>query len=439
MIPNNFPIEFVRQLIEQTLLEEHIKNPTKYFGGKNDVSLMSFYEQLQKEDEVNRYVKVYNDLVDQQNRTGLIMNGTIIAPENPTITNLYKHTIIPMSFTCSFRVRLADRDKAVQTINHLINLLKGRKFDIAEFTNNEIFKVGTIGNYNKTTIQSGDFIGGGYESGETDINTFMTAKATYYSNRGFSLPTSIGNWYYFMDDVNDCLWVVRRKEGGTWEALLNDGTYADVVYPPSSPITQTKYKLSVSCDSVRCDEPRNLNHDEYCVISFGGSATLCDESVRMGNDLVKVGIRKSKVITADGNLQPPSNWTYLEPLELPSGNNANTMLNQLKSNNFINNSYTDGLNISLQYTFILSKDYELMNQWFNYARYGIQGTNTTNSHYADGVCPNMIYEIDETYSSWGVVEQKLFKAKIVESIDIENTESDTMTITIPFQVQGENN
>ena len=84
-------------------------------------------------------------------------------------------------------------------------------------------------------------------------------------------------------------------------------------------------------------------------------------------------------------------------------------------------------------------DTGIINQWFKYARYGIQGTNTTNSHYADGVCPNMIYEISEIWSCWGQVNRFKFKAKIVESIDIENTESDTMTITVPFQVQGDNN
>ena len=84
----SFPIDFVRQVIEQTLLEEKIKEPNKYFGGDSQVKLFSFYEQLQKDDEVNRYVEIYRDLTEQQNRTGLIMNGTIIAPENPTITNV---------------------------------------------------------------------------------------------------------------------------------------------------------------------------------------------------------------------------------------------------------------------------------------------------------------------------------------------------------------
>ena len=121
-----FPIDIIRQIVEQTLAEQHYLNPSKYFGGKDQVSLMSFYEQLQKEAEVNRFVNIYNDLVDQQNRTGLIMNGTILAPENPTITNLYNSLIIPLTFTLYFRVKLEDRDTALETMYNVIDLLKGK-------------------------------------------------------------------------------------------------------------------------------------------------------------------------------------------------------------------------------------------------------------------------------------------------------------------------
>ena len=45
-----FPIDFVRQAIEQTLLENHLVDP-HYIGGENQVSLFSFYEQLVKDEE----------------------------------------------------------------------------------------------------------------------------------------------------------------------------------------------------------------------------------------------------------------------------------------------------------------------------------------------------------------------------------------------------
>ena len=126
-----FPIDFIRQAFEQKLLKEH-NNNQELFGGKDQVNIFSFYEQLKSQDEVDRFVENYRDLADQQNRSGLILNGVIVAPENPTITNLYSSLIIPMSFTCSMRCLIGNRDQAIWTINNLINKLKGRKVDIAQ-------------------------------------------------------------------------------------------------------------------------------------------------------------------------------------------------------------------------------------------------------------------------------------------------------------------
>ena len=153
-------LDFVRQAIEQTLEEEHNKN-TNLFGGKNQVNLMSFYEQLVEDYEVDRFTEIYRDLVDQQNRTGLIMNGTIVAPENPQIMNINSSLIVPLTFNCSFRVMLKDRDIAIETINNLFDILRGRHCDIACFENGKLLKVGTIANEVLGTpyVRNGDFIG----------------------------------------------------------------------------------------------------------------------------------------------------------------------------------------------------------------------------------------------------------------------------------------
>ena len=85
-MPKCFSLDFIRQAFEQKLLMEHIKN-SNYYGGKSQVNIFSYYEQLKTQEEIDRYVEYYRELVDQQNRTGLILNGVIQAPENPTITN----------------------------------------------------------------------------------------------------------------------------------------------------------------------------------------------------------------------------------------------------------------------------------------------------------------------------------------------------------------
>lgn len=431
-------IDFVRQVIVQTLEQEHMLHPNDFYGGDSQVNLFSFYEQLQKEEQVKRYVERYKDLIDQENRTGLIMNGTLIAPENPTITNINQCLIIPMSFTCSFRVALGDRDMALATINNLIEKLKGRKQDIAEFSNGELFMVGTIANDSKgtPTIKNGDYIG--QKTNLQTLSAFMTSRyAIYTSSYDISFPTTYPQWFYFQkgeDDETATISVVYKANAdSSWEELTDHNTQG-VIFPPSV-VGNTKYKLSMAFDSIRVDEPKTLNAKEHCIISFGGSATLVSRNVKLGNEMTKVGIRKDSISGLTTTFSTTKQW--LEPLEMPSGNNADTQLSHLMSNNFKTNTHTDSLAIALQYTFIVDYDIFLIRQFFDYARYGIQGTSA--SLYTNGITPNMVFEIDEIWSSWGTIFYRTFKAKIVESIDIENSESDVLTITIPFQVQGDNN
>ena len=56
------------------------------------------------------------------------------------------------------------------------------------------------------------------------------------------------------------------------EWLEDDGGDYPILFPPEHEGFE-KYKLSLSFDSIKCNQPRTLNGDEYCDISFGGSAT----------------------------------------------------------------------------------------------------------------------------------------------------------------------
>lgn len=420
----NYPIDFVRQAIEQTLLEQHRKNPNIFIGGENQVSLFSFYEQIVKDEEVNRYIERYRELTEQANRLGLIANGVIVAPENPTITNLFSSLIIPMTFTCSFRCMLKDRDIVLNTINNMIDELKGTKVDIAEFSNGKLFKVGTIGNKGLSAprIINGDYIG--QASGIEQV----ASRITEIVNKGvLNFVSSNGSYVYYYDSDGDAFRVAEKTTNG-WVNVEDDGTKPNILFPPENDGIFDKYKLSLSFDSVRCDEPRTLNGNENVMISFGGSATLVNSSVKLGNDLIKVAMKRYKVVKATPTTFADS-WTYLEPLEMPSGNNADTQANLLLSNSFKTNSHTDSISLSLQYSFIIDENIDLIKQLFKYARYGIQTY----------ITPNIIYKVQEWWSAWGEIEKIEFDAKIVESIDIENTESDTLSLTLPLQIQGENN
>ena len=429
-----FEIDFPRQAILQTLNQEHIKNPY-FIGGANQVAITSFYEQLATDEEVNRYVEVVRDLTNQQNRAGLIANGVIIAPSNPTITNLNQCTIIPLDFTLNIRCTLEDRDLVKEAFNNVVTILKGRKQDICEFDNGKLFMVGTLGNNinGKPLIRNGDFIGVlPNTTPSISVNTFITNRQNELIALGFESDVliGVGSYLHYEEQSSGQLKVAILTNDNGWVEQEESSSYPNIIFPPEHN-SFTKWKLSMSFDSFRCSEPRTLNSKDYCELSFGGSATITSDGVLLGNEMVKMSLKKLGAYTSDGldTTLADINETWLEPLELPSGNNADTIANQLISNNFITNSHTNSLALSRQYTFIVDTKILMIKELYKYARFGAQ-TYTT---------PNMLYQLAEVYSSWGNVDIYYNKAKIIESIDIENTESDTMTIILPMQIQGDNN
>lgn len=424
-----FPLDYIRQIISQVLYEEHINNPD-LVGAYDQVQIFSFYEQLQTEEEVNRYVELYREITDQQNRTNLIMSGTVIAPENPTITNINQKTNIPMTFTCSLRLTLGDRDICLDSINNLIEKLKGRKVDIAEFDNGKLLVVGTIANNSVGTpyYKNGDFIGVKTNTSQS-LTAFVDSVKTDLTNKEITYKDSSSQIQWFYYEESGKLKVAYSHNGGTSFAQKEfDNDLPFIVFPPEHN-SFTKYQVSLSFDAMRVDEPRNLNAEQYCNISFGGSATISSNGIILGNELTKLCISK-KCVKGKQTYNYPANAYWLEPMELPNSLNPNSQLKQLASNGFLTNDHIDSATPTLQYTFLMDKSIDLLLDIFKYSRYG---TITQN-----GVTANTIYEVKEIFSTWGEVNIYTYLAKIVDSIDIENTESDTITITIPMKVQGAN-
>ena len=533
-----FPIDFVRATFEQTLLEQHLKN-INFYGGRNQVRIFSLYEQLLKGEDVDRYKENFEDLANQQNRSGLILNGVVTAPTNPTITNLYSCTIIPLEYVCSLRCNIENRDQSLETVNNLIEELKGSKVDIAELKcadeNGSFayvpFIVGTIGhNEGAPKLENGDYIGDvadtteildkvydltskyidnnnganwlycgnngkikvakkdaghpfivgepyilsySQSEGKVIANVTLTTESDTFTNiplyedsniRGhltlmntseeeqdvscetkvsnielsnghavFHLVCTCENVYGDnLEDVVDAFIDIYEAE---YSFIEDDGTYHDIIFPPEH-VSFTKYKMSISFEALRCDEPANLEDGEYVRISFGGSATIQDAPLRFGNDLVKTAISKYGVMAETPITFTNPTLYWVEPLELPSGNNPNIKVNQLVSNNFKSNTHADSLSVVLQYSFVVSDDIPLLEQWFEYGRYG--ETNVNSSSELQTMSPNLIYNVYEIWSYWGKVKTKVKKTRIADSTDIDVTEGDTMTVSVTLQIQGDN-
>ena len=167
---------------------------------------------------------------------------------------------------------------------------------------------------------------------------------------------------------------------------------------------------------------------------------LVNDSVRLGNDLVRVYIKKNKIITGENSTFTfTQDFTELEPLEIPSNASANSVTNQLRSNFFVPNTHTDSVAHVLQYTFVCDMSITLIKQWFNYGRYHECNLYGDNQLQQSSMTPNIIYTIKEQWSSWGVIEFHQVLGKLNDDIDIENTEADITTIGLTFQIQGSNN
>ena len=428
----SFPIDFIRQIIVQTLEEEHYKEPMKYFGGSGQVNLFSFYEQLEKEEEVNRFVELYRDLTEQQNRTGIIANGVIVAPENPTFTNINQKTIVSMDFSVNFRTTLENRDMMLDSINRLFEIRKGRKVDIAQFDNGKLLVVGTIANNVNGTplLRNGDYIG---EIAGVDVDAECTALISAITNNSrVSIEDSTHDQWYYVKVGSYLKVVYYDYETDVYSLLVDNGNYQNIIFPPEHNSFE-KWKVSISFDSQRVDTPITTNAKEYCKISFGGSASVVNSSIRLGNDLTKLSFTKYGILTKTNITFSNAPTYWLEPLEMPSGNNPNIIPNQLASNKFIPNTHTDSVASNIQYSFVCDEDIALLSQWYDYGRYGTSGI-TVND-----ITPNLLYDIVEIYSSWGNISFKSYRAKLTESIDIENTEGDVITLSINVQPQGSNN
>lgn len=415
-------IEFVRQVLEQTLYEEHIKD-NSYCGGVDQVGLFSFYEQLLEGKEVDRFIENYSDLISQQNRSSLILNGVITAPENPQIINIHTHDIRPLEFRVGFRLNVENRDMAIDTIENMFSVLKGRKRDVALFESGKLLMLGTIANnvLGSPKITSGDFIGTIDELSNID---------TKVQTRISEIQTLLGSY------VNDAQTLYIENEGKLYKVDFNEELSEWEIDETFKYHAQrfSKYKVSISFDTTRVDEPRTLDGKEPVTISFGGSATIVSGEVELGNDLTKVSFKKS-LIKAQTNITLTDNVHWLEPLEMPNNLGIANEINQLASSNFLQGKQNTGINPTLSYSFVLDKSEPLIYQWWKYARYGIQGKESDNPTYSTGVTPNTIYEIVEYWSSWGTIEKITYYAKATENVEVENTESDAISIKLNFEVQ----
>lgn len=408
-----FQIEYVRAVLNYLLKKNRLSDD--YFDD-DDIAIFSFYEHLATDEEINRYKEFYTQLIYEQNRQDTIGIGVLSITDSPNIINTKQKFISPFEWGSIIRCNLANRDKMLETLYYLISQAKGKCFDVAQFDNGKLYVVGTIAQANGVNyVDSGDYVGTISTTLADLLNGIVMPKKTWVD----------GDYIYATNNNVLCEYVY---EDGAW--VLND----DSDIP-----THTSFEklcIDLSFDDIKCSQSFVLNADEYCEISFGGSATLTNQNILLGNQLVKLLISKYRIAGETDYYFNAYNYYELDPLELPSGSNLNGIDLLLKSNNQKQTTHNESISLVLNYTFLLDLDIDIIRQWFNYGRYGITEYGD-NGFTQNTITPNVEYIINEQYSSWGNIRIYSFLAKLAENVSIENSESDVLTIKLMFQIIGE--
>jgi len=98
------------------------------------IFLASFYEQLQDDQQISRYVETIKELLALQNREQDVSNykamGVISQSGNAEIINIKSSYISPLEYQARFDIQLNDRDYVLDKLKTLIDNLRGRKFDL---------------------------------------------------------------------------------------------------------------------------------------------------------------------------------------------------------------------------------------------------------------------------------------------------------------------
>jgi len=448
------------------------------------IFLASFYEQIQDEEQINRYVDSIKELLALQNREKSESNykamGIIAQSGNAEIINIKQNYISPLEYQARFDIELTDRDYVLGKLKTLINDLRGRKFDISLQNNGSVVVFGEptqiITSLNPFNIQFAiayaafnkmyiDLSGFEFATNpQQSPNTYQQAIRntalfyknftgnqflTYYNFNGdlYSTIYSFQNWN--AQETNITSFVSSPEQitesainqsfvSGVIQNFLNSGISHRAVLKinisnESEPVFYSVvlggqtittpiliganpvfYKLSLSFDGIQSQEPYINNGVDRVFLFFGGSATIVESKVSLGNDIISTTIQVGK---NNGAIYE------VEPTEIPASLSVSDDTFQTYENGYRTQDRNLAIGNKMAYSFIYDNTNALYNDLYTYARFG------TNA----GTYAQQIFTIKEYRYSFGVLTRNTFFAKLGD-VSTSNTNGDVMTISVNFKI-----
>jgi hypothetical protein len=389
----------------------------------NSIFLASFYEQIQDDEQINRYVDSIKELLALQNREKSESNykamGIIAQSGNAEIINIKQNYISPLEYQARFDIELSDRDYVLGKLKTLINVLRGRKFDVIALQDGSIKILPDNYTINETSNKlvlnpAGTFVTTSASSPILSTPTFFIShlNTTYHqiqSSTAFTL--NVPYTLFFIWD-NDYYSRVITRTGASSYTYGNPVKIGDV---------EQTYKLSLSFDGIQSQEPYINNGVDRVFLFFGGSATVVESKVSLGNDII---LNTIKLPGPGGTFGP----TYtVEPTEIPASLSVSDDTFQTYANGYRTQDRNLAIGNKMAYSFIYDNTVALYNELYAYARFGTTPTGTAST------LPQQVFEIKEYRYSFGALTTNIFFAKLGD-VATSNTNGDVMTISVNFKI-----
>jgi hypothetical protein len=291
--------------------------------------------------------------------------------------------------------------------------LRGRKFDIIQLTNNTTFipKIPQIATATKRIILQDDIlitpivsIDPNSSAIKTQVINDIVAKYTFSNNQTYTV--------YQINKVGFISQLLRRTfvRNSSLVSTLSDVTVIGDI--------QNQRKLSLSFDGIQSQEPYINNGVDRVFLFFGGSATIVDENVTLGNDIIITAIQVGKLF---GDIYT------VEPTEIPASLSVSDDTFQTYANGYRTQDRNMAIGNKMSYSFIYDNTITLYNDLYAYARFGTTPTGTAST------LPQQIFAITEYRYAFGVLTTNTFYAKLGD-VATSNTNGDVMTLSVNFKV-----
>jgi hypothetical protein len=433
------------------------------------VFLASFYEQIKGEEAIARYVDELKELIALQNQEKSKSNykalGIVSQSGNANIVNIKQNYILPFDFQVRFDIELTDRDYVLDKIKDMILDTKGRKYDLALQDDGGVLVFGEPNTFNDLhslpiAFNNAYFVysGGDPTSGTNyrtqlknnllltkdtqnlDLTTYYIYNNAFYktiykhtgwttaSSTQFAYDTAIEKKSTTIEDSSElsgALTAFLNDSGRTNRAILRveqlsplATTYYSIALTTETNIITNLgvvpqfYKLSLSFNTIQSQEPYITNGLDRVFLFFGGSVTIADGNVGMGNDIVRFTIQEGK---DTGTIYE------VEPTEIPSSLAVTDDSFQTWETGYRTTDRNMTIDNKINYAFVYDRNNTLYNYLYQYARFGGGITN-----------PNTIYTIREYRYAFGVLNIDKFYAKLGE-VQFSNTNGDVMTLSVAFK------